>query len=232
MKTNLLFISKIFLCSILFLNCNKEASELSQNQRERNAINEIRNIVGTNSIITPIDNKSYQYQSNFSSDSSFQSLSISQLKEVYFSLKDKSKIKFATLKMITRSDINIETSTFGIKSYDDVNDPLKPSLYKAIFKGPTSLYSTSITFYIGNNGEVLGTPAVNISPNYYYDPYSFKVIGWSAITFNSVNSRSQFSIIGSLSMNVGVGGMSFNIISKDIIFDFFVNSNEGIVGLK
>jgi len=232
MKTNLLYGLKIFLCSILFLNCNKEVSELSKYQKEQNAINEIRNIVGANSIITLIDKKSYQFQSDFSTESGFQSLSISQLKEVYFSLKDKSKIKFSKLEIVTISDINSAITSLGIKSHDDFNNPLKPGLYKAIFKGPTSLYSTSITFYIGNNGEVVGTPAANISPNYYYDPYSFKVIGWSAITFNSLNSTSQFSIIGSLSMNVGLGGMSFNIISKDIIFDLLVNSNDGIVGLR
>ncbi len=232
MKTNLLFISKMFICSILFLNCNKEVLELSKYQKEQNAINEIRNIVGVNSIITLIDNKSYQYHSNFSTDAVFQSLSISQLKEVYFSLEDKSKIKFSTLEIVTISDSNSAITSLGIKSHDDFNNPLKPGLYKAIFKGPTSLYSTSITFYIGNNGEVVGTPAANISPNYYYDPYSFKAIGWSVITFNSLNSTSQFSIIGSLSMNVGLGGMSFNIISKDIIFDLLVNSNDGIVGLR
>ena len=45
MKTNLLYGLKIFLCSILFLNCNKEVSELSKYQKEQNAINEIRNIL-------------------------------------------------------------------------------------------------------------------------------------------------------------------------------------------
>jgi hypothetical protein len=206
--------------------------ELSQNQKEQNAINEIRKIVGENATITSIAQKNNQYQYQSLVDSRLHSISLTQLKEVYFNLNDKSKIKLATIKMVTISDSESAIRSFGIKSNEDFDDPLKPGLYKAVFKGPTSLYSTTISFYIGNKGEVMGTPAVNISPNYYYDPYSFKTIGWSLINFNSLNSTSQFSIVGSLSMNVGVGGMSFNIISKDIIFDLTVNSNDGIVGLR
>jgi hypothetical protein len=232
MKPALLLLIAMFLLSISLPSCNKEVQELTQNQKEQNAINEIRKVVGPNSIIKVLDNQNNFIHSQSIDETKKLTLTLAQLRDVYSCMNDKSNFVVTSVEHLSATDNKSEIKSNSITSFDEFDDQLKPGLYKVIFKGPTFLYSTAIYFRIGYNGEVIGTPSATITANYYYDPYSFTATSWSTISFNPLNSISQFSISGSLSMNVGVGSLSFNVTSRDILFDLTVNPNDGTITLK
>jgi uncharacterized protein YfkK (UPF0435 family) len=231
MVKKLKILKYLFFISFIFFGCRKEIPQLSNEQIQQNAINEIRKIVGNNSIITVLNNKSTIHSLSIDENIST-TVTIEQLKDLYALVNDKSRFVFSNLNKVSVLATQNELKTTSLSNFGEFSDPLRPGLYKAIFKGPTFLYSTVIYFRIGNSGGVEGTPSATISPNYLYDPYTFSITSWSAISYNSYSSISKFSISGSLGMNVGMGGMAFNVVSRDIFFDFTVNSDDGIVGLK
>lgn len=228
--------SNILITSIAFLifniSCKKEVHYITQSESEKFAINDIRKIVGEKAIITSSSLNTTTLSPQSYNQMKETRLNLEQLKEVYAFMNDKSMLKLVSLIKLSTNDAQIIISSNSISAPNDNNDPLRPGLYKAQFKGPTSLYNTTVYFTIGNNRAVVGFPSLSIKASYFFNPYSFQITNTSSINFNPYGAISQFTIIGSLSMNVGIGNLSFNILNRDIIFDLTVSASEGTIALK
>lgn len=221
-----------FIVIMLLVSCKKEVENQSLNQKIIKATAEIRKIVGEKATISLYTNYDSVTSEHLQLNEKKDIISIEQLNEIYSVLKDKPYFVCDSLQLIQVNEKFNNIRSNSIKSFDETEGPIVPGVYRATFKGPTFLYSTTIIFSIGMYGQVTGNPSLSISTNYFYNPYTFTTTYSSPIVFNPFNSTSQFTIMGNLTMNVGVGNFTFTVISREIQYNITIDADSGIVGLK
>jgi len=240
------FFKYLVLVSIIFFGCSKENAQLSKNQQEQNAINEIRKIVGNNGKFEVLSKNFTLSSTNIKSESLIDSssvkyLSLSAFKNLYESI---GKYQY---ERVIETDANN-----SIKSMDIDDNPGRPGLHRIKYysfpysavNGPFGINTSFSQFTVlnlwyetNNQGRVIGTPTI------FYSGVTF-IQNWTQlyvteIQYNASNNTSTFTIGGTtlygvniLGQNIGwTGGGGFSI-SVNMSSNFGNDGDIRIIGWR
>ncbi len=209
-RSNIIYCAIILFASIVSLpSCSKQTSPLTSEQETQNAINKIREIIGSDVTIKILDSNASNID-NIKSESiglaksSVRKLSINEFRNVYNALKSKN-IKFETVseirvdsthkqsKIKSNSIILIGDDTYDVIGGDDGNlgpgGPRPAGLYTTTFK------SEFLEYYL--KGHVDGNDPLllsNINVQYRSD-VNGRILGSPLVYFSglSIYNWSQFT---------------------------------------
>jgi len=237
MKSIKIISTSIVILAIFFSGCKKDVQELTLGQKEQNAINQIRNIVGNNGEISVIKNINTNMQ-----ESALRLLTIEEFKLMY-NMTD--SVKYERLPNDEKDYINNKAMYF-----DDM--PSRPGIHIVKYYGlPFSLFNG--TYGINNasspatvlnfqyetdiNGRIIGTPLIYYTGVLFF--HNWNQLSVSQIQYNPTTHTSTFTIIGTnlyglniYGQNIGwnsSGGFTINVNTSPNLGD---DGDIRIIGWK
>lgn len=222
----------LLLILVVLVSCKKEITEEKQNSIEKNAINEIKKIVGNQGnifIIPPQTDSSKTQHVIFSNKAN--NVNIETFKKLY------DQILNDTLPHIFKSiidsgalnNINSKYKINSISFYEDDNDDPKPAglyrfTYGPLTNGNSSFFANlNISFNTNQNGSINGNPSLYFSG---INLFSWQPQQTSQISFNPITYVSRFAITGTAVFGIQTsGGMTIGW-SSNITFYVNINMNQ------
>lgn len=247
MIKKVLFLKNLMLISIIFFGCSKESAQLSKDQQEQNAINEIRKIVGNNGVIKISNNKQISTFVSTNSDLAFPdttqpiTLTLEQFREAYTFLYSgkfwKNAIvvnsKFIAINSIKSFDI-YEEDPIQKPGYHNVRfSPTMPGL--GYFGSNSSLFSSlNLQYNSDKMGLVVGSPSISFT--------GITLFAWNQnylspiqtqFNYNQQSGNSVFTIGGNARFGIGNFNWESNIsYTITIGADGIISITSGVGGLK
>jgi hypothetical protein len=226
-------------------SCQKEHIQVSETALEKNAINEIKKIVGLNEEVVVIKKTESDLMNASQTldlkNSSKRNLTLSEFKDVYESRKVKN-VKTVGM-FVSANPINLPSDSvvekLKIKSMDDEEDvedkPRPAGYYHAMFSFANTyftnvnqnvrdggIYNMYLDFNTDASGKIIGTPSISFVGIGFY---SWSQINASQITFNPSSTTSTFTITGVNLLGIQIGGVTLGWPSRTNYY-FTVDMDE------
>jgi hypothetical protein len=152
-------------------------------------------------------------------------LSLLEFKSAFDVLNTDSTLLTAILIDSPSNEGIIKSSTLNSNVY--IDRPRQPGLYRYSFSpmvnGNTSYFSNlNLSFNIGNNGSIIGTPSLYFSG---INLFSWQPFQSSMISFNPQTYISTYAITGLTVFGIQLGGLTIGW-SSTITFYIRINTNE------
>ena len=191
---------KVFIMAFVFLinmlGCTKDKIVAEKNI-DPNVISEIKKIVGQNGEIKLLSNSINLSSQTFKlNNDTVKLLSLLEFKSAFDLLNTDSTLLTAILIDSPSNEGIIKSSTLNSNVY--IDRPRQPGLYRYSFSpmvnGNTSYFSNlNLSFNIGNNGSIIGTPSLYFSG---INLFSWQPFQSSMISFNPQTYISTYAITG------------------------------------
>lgn len=222
------FIKYLFIL-IVFAGCKKDIDISNQNSIEKNAINEVKKIVGDdgNIFIMPISNDTGNIN-HTNTDDKINIIKIEIFKNLYEQIQKDTLPHFFKI-VIDSATLNFDTYKINSLIFlDDDEDPRPAGLYRYSFgplkNGNTSFFANlNLAFNTNQDGSINGSPSLYYSG---INLFSWQPQQMSQISFNPYTYVSMFAITGTISFGIQTsGGMTIGWTST-ITYYVSINMNE------
>ena len=220
---------KVFIMAFVFLinmlGCTKDKL-IAEKNIDPNVISEIKKIVGQNGEIKLLSNSINLSSQTFKlNNDTVKLLSLLEFKSAFDVLNTDSTLLTAILIDSPSNEGIIKSSTLNSNVY--IDRPRQPGLYRYSFSpmvnGNTSYFSNlNLSFNIGNNGSIIGTPSLYFSG---INLFSWQPFQSSMISFNPQTYISTYAITGLTVFGIQLGGLTIGW-SSTITFYIRINTNE------
>ena len=218
-KINLRNISLLFLL-MFTISCTKKESELTMQDKQTNAIKQLKEIVGEQGeikIIIPSESKSIFTIYENSNQAKIKNLSLNEFKEVFKEIGTEIKYEAVRSTLVLDSSISptSKIKSNSIQTFDDDEEddgPGKAGYHHAQFapgsilnKDKIGKYILHLFFNTNNSGQIVGNPTL------FYTGiglYSWQQMNMSNISFNPSNNSSNFIITGINTYGVQIEGLT------------------------
>lgn len=235
-KINVRNISLLFLL-MFTISCTKKESELTMQDKQTNAIKQLKEIVGEQGeikIINPSESKSIFKIDENSNQAKIKNLSLNEFKEVFKEIGTEIKYEAVRSTLVLDSSINptSKIKSNSIQTFDDDEEedgPGKAGYHHAEFKSGSPLnvdkggwYTLHLNYSTNANGQIVGNPTISFTG---FGFYSWQQVNMSSISFNPSNYSSNFIITGVNTYGVQIGGITLGWSAYDK-FDITINMDE------
>jgi hypothetical protein len=218
-KINLRNISLLFLL-MFTISCTKIESELTIQDKQTNAIKQLKEIVGEQGlikIINPSESKAIFTIDENSNQAKIKNLSLNEFKEVFKEIGTEIKYEAVRSTLVLDSSISptSKIKSNSIKSFDDDDEDEGPGTagyHHAQFgtgsilnKDKIGKYILHLFFNTNTSGQIVGTPTLFYTGIGFY---SWQQMNMSSIIFNPSNYSSNFIITGVNTYGVQIDGLT------------------------